>query len=52
MAQPKKCENPACSCIPTDGSKYCSAHCEGIAGKTEVLCACGHSGCRGEAINA
>jgi hypothetical protein len=51
MAQPKKCENAACSCIPADGSKYCSAHCEGLANKTEVVCTCGHSGCRGDAVN-
>jgi len=46
-ANPRKCANPVCSCIPTDKSKYCSAHCEGQAGRTEVVCRCGHSDCSG-----
>ena len=51
MTNPKKCSNPACSCTTADGSKYCSTHCEAIAGKTEVMCTCGHPGCRGDATN-
>ena len=51
MAKDKKCANPACSCVPTDGSKYCSAHCEGTADSTEVVCSCGHPGCKGDATN-
>lgn len=47
----KKCANPVCSCIPTDDTKYCSAHCESMDGKTEVVCTCGHPGCRGDAVN-
>jgi hypothetical protein len=45
MAGTKKCANPACSCIAPDKQKYCSAHCEGIADKTEIMCTCGHDGC-------
>ncbi len=51
MANEKKCENPACSCVADAGSKYCSAHCEGTAGDTEVVCECGHPNCRGDATN-
>ena len=48
MANSKKCANAACSCIPTEKSKYCSAHCEGIANKTEIVCTCGHPNCTGQ----
>jgi hypothetical protein len=47
MDKPKKCANPACTCIPDDKSKYCSAHCEGQAGRVEVMCRCGHAECGG-----
>jgi hypothetical protein len=46
---PRKCANAACSCIPPDKAKYCSAHCEGIADKTEIVCKCGHTNCEGGA---
>jgi hypothetical protein len=45
MATTKKCANPACNCVPTGKEKYCSAHCEGIGDKTEIMCTCGHEGC-------
>lgn len=45
MASLKKCANPACNCVPPNKEKYCSAHCEGIADKTEIVCTCGHEGC-------
>jgi len=45
MASPKKCANPACNCVPPNKEKYCSAHCEGIGDKTEIVCTCGHDGC-------
>jgi len=46
MAGTKKCANPACNCIPDNNKdKYCSAHCEGIGDKTEIMCTCGHTGC-------
>lgn len=41
------CRNPACTCPPQPGGKYCSASCEG-AGKTiEIDCDCGHPTCGG-----
>jgi tRNA pseudouridine-54 N-methylase len=45
MANAKKCANPVCTCIASDKSKYCSAHCEGNAGRMEVVCRCGHEEC-------
>ena len=41
----KKCANAACSCAAPDKAKYCSAHCEGVEKKVEIMCTCGHSGC-------
>ena len=52
MANDKKCGNPACSCIPPEKEDYCSAHCEAMKGKVEVVCTCGHAGCAGDAIKA
>ena len=46
MATPKKCANPACNCVAPDKQKYCSAHCEGIGDKTEIMCTCGHDSCK------
>lgn len=51
MTKPRKCANVACSCIITDGSKYCSAHCEGIGDRNEVVCRCGHPECTGNVNN-
>ncbi len=45
LATPRKCANAACSCMVQDRGKYCSAHCEGIAQKVELMCTCGHAGC-------
>jgi metallothionein len=45
MSDQKKCANPACSCVPANKEKFCSAHCEGLKGSTEVMCDCGHPGC-------
>jgi hypothetical protein len=50
MSDAKKCANPACSCAAANDSKFCSPHCEGLKGQTEVMCACGHSGCQGNAM--
>ena len=49
MSEPKKCENSACSCIPEKGQNFCSPHCEGIKGTTEIICECGHPTCKGDA---
>lgn len=40
MSDAKKCANPACSCIPSDGKKICSAHRESVKGTAEVMCEC------------
>ncbi len=46
QANPKKCGNAACTCNVADSkSKYCSAHCEGMAEKVEIMCTCGHASC-------
>lgn len=49
MSDPKKCSNPACSCVPANGENFCSTHCEATKGTTEIMCQCGHPGCRGDA---
>jgi hypothetical protein len=46
MASTKKCENPACSCVPPNGSKYCSPHCEGLADQTFANAATATAGAR------
>lgn len=48
MAKAKKCDNPTCDCVPSDGSKYCSAYCEGAEDQISVVCHCGHTGCAGD----
>lgn len=48
MPEKKKCENPPCDCVPDDGSKYCSAYCEGTGDETDVVCHCGHASCDGD----
>lgn len=48
----KKCANPPCDCIAADGSKYCSAYCEGAGEHIEVVCRCGHPGCAGDVTTA
>lgn len=45
MAETKKCANPACSCVPPQGEKFCSPHCEAVKGTPEVICQCGHPAC-------
>ena len=47
MASPKKCGNAACTCVPENKAKYCSAHCEGVGDRMEVVCMCGHPDCGG-----
>ena len=49
MADAKKCANPACTCVPEKGEKYCSAHCEGLHKQVEIVCKCGHEHCGGNA---
>lgn len=47
MAEANKCGNPACSCIPPNNEKFCSAHCEALKGSVEVVCQCSHAHCSG-----
>lgn len=49
MPQTKKCAHPACTCLTTDGSKYCSQYCKDAGNTTELSCNCGHAGCAMEA---
>jgi hypothetical protein len=42
-----KCKNPPCSCPATEGSKYCSASCQGTGDTIELDCDCGHDDCSG-----
>jgi len=51
MSDQKKCGNPACSCVPPQGEKFCSAHCESVKGTTEVACQCSHPGCKGDTMS-
>jgi hypothetical protein len=52
MTDAKKCDNPACTCIPPKGENYCSAHCEALKGAVEISCQCGHASCGGDSTNA
>lgn len=52
MSETKKCGNPACSCVPPDKEKFCSAHCEALGSTVEVVCQCGHGHCSGNVAKA
>ncbi len=42
----KKCANPVCTCPADEGSKFCSAYCEGIGKNTTTIdCNCGCPSC-------
>lgn len=43
----KTCKNASCSCPATEGTKYCSASCEGTGSTIELDCDCGHKECEG-----
>ena len=45
QAGPRKCANAACTCMVNGKDKYCSAHCEGMGQKVELMCVCGHAEC-------
>ena len=47
MAEAKKCAHTVCSCVCTDGKKYCSQSCEDSAGKITLACHCPHDSCTG-----
>ncbi len=46
METQKKCAHPSCQCAARQGSDYCSTYCEGEAKTADILCNCGHPGCR------
>ena len=52
MANPKKCGNLACTCIPPGNAKYCSHHCEQIGTRMEIVCLCSHADCGGNVKDA
>ncbi len=47
MADEKKCAHAACTCPADEGSKYCSAYCEGKGSTTTIDCNCGCDSCAG-----
>jgi hypothetical protein len=52
MANPKKCGNLACTCVPPGNAKYCSPHCEQIGTRMEIVCLCAHQDCGGNVKDA
>lgn len=50
MSEPKKCAHAACSCIVTDGKKYCSEMCEDSHKYTALKCDCKHPECEAAGI--
>ena len=47
MAEPTKCAHTACTCVCSDGKKYCSQICEDSKGMLEIKCDCKHPECLG-----
>jgi hypothetical protein len=47
MAEPKKCGHANCTCICTDGTKYCSQYCEDSKNMQTIACKCPHPDCGG-----
>jgi len=47
MSESKKCAHAACSCMVSDGKKYCSQMCEDSKKITTLKCNCKHEGCSG-----
>ena len=41
----KKCDHPACTCIVSEDTDYCSQYCEDAGDITELSCNCAHAGC-------
>jgi hypothetical protein len=41
----KRCDHPACECIVSKDTDYCSQSCEDAGDMTEISCNCGHAGC-------
>lgn len=45
MADKQKCAHPACNCMATNDSKYCSEYCHDAKDTLEIACKCRHPGC-------
>jgi hypothetical protein len=50
MAEPKKCAHANCTCVCSDGKKYCSQLCEDAAKTMTLSCDCPHPGCGGHLV--
>jgi hypothetical protein len=47
-AKSKKCEHPPCTCMASEGSKYCSAECAAMEKTPDLECLCPHPNCQGK----
>jgi hypothetical protein len=50
MSEAKKCAHVSCSCICSDGKKFCSQLCEDSKGVTDLKCDCKHPGCEAHGL--
>jgi hypothetical protein len=48
MSEPTKCAHENCTCVCSDGKKFCSEICEDSAGTQTLSCDCPHTGCGGK----
>ena len=47
-AKNTKCAHPSCSCMASEGNKYCSTECEAMQKTPDLECLCPHPGCKGK----
>jgi hypothetical protein len=45
MSETKKCAHESCSCVVSEGQKFCSQICEDSVGVASIKCDCKHPGC-------
>jgi len=50
MSEPKKCAHAACTCVCTDGKKYCSQMCQDSHKYASLKCDCKHPECEATGI--
>jgi hypothetical protein len=50
MSEAKKCAHEFCTCVCTDGKKYCSQICEDSVGVQALKCDCKHPTCGGDTL--
>jgi hypothetical protein len=48
MSQATKCHHPNCTCVCSDGKKYCSQVCEDAKNTQTLACDCPHASCGGK----